>query len=140
MEHLPVTLERLKLGIGYLCHRHPLLISVSGWRLLIETLMYHANALMEATASPFIKSLANIMNVTELDGKEFKKGRSDTFAFANVLLLLKSVSLMMPMRSLTPLVSSLAPQVISMCAVCIKTPSPSKRVMLPRLSSHLTIR
>ena len=24
------------------------------------------------------------MNVTELDGKEFKKGRSDTFAFANV--------------------------------------------------------
>ena len=34
--------------------------------------------------SILINSLKNVMNVEPLNGKDFKKGRSDTFAFANV--------------------------------------------------------
>ena len=81
----PVTLERLKLGIGYLCHRHHF-ADKRKWVEIVDRDFDVSRKRADGGngKSVLIKSLANIMNVTELDGKEFKKGRSDTFAFANV--------------------------------------------------------
>ena len=81
----PVTLERLKLGIGYLCHRHHF-ADKRKWVEIVDRDFDVSRKRADGGngKSVLIKSLANIMNVAFLDGKEFKKGRSDTFAFANV--------------------------------------------------------
>ena len=81
----PVTLKRLKLAIGYLCHRHHF-ADKRKWVEIVDRDFDVSRKRADGGngKSVLIKSLANIMNVTELDGKEFKKGRSDTFAFANV--------------------------------------------------------
>ena len=64
-----------------------------------------------------IKSLANIMNVTELMAKSLKKDAATLLPSRMSPYIRKSV-FDDAERSLTPLVSSLALQVISMCAVC----------------------
>ena len=81
----PVTLERLKLGIGYLCHRHHF-ADKRKWVEIVDRDFDVSRKRADGGngKSVLIKSLSNIMNVAFLDGKEFKKGRSDTFAFANV--------------------------------------------------------
>ena len=81
----PTTLERLKIAIGYLCHRHHF-ADARKWVEIVDRDFDVSRQRSDGGngKSLLIKSLENIMNVTQLDGKEFKKGRSDTFAFANV--------------------------------------------------------
>ena len=71
----PVTLERLQLGIGYLCHRHHF-ADKRKWVEIVDRDFDVSRKRADGGngKSVLIKSLANIMNVTELDGKEFKKG------------------------------------------------------------------
>ncbi len=81
----PITLERLKLAIGYLCHRHHF-ADKRKWVEIVDRDFDVSRKRADGGngKSVLIKSLTNIMNVCEMDGKEFKKGKSDTFAFANV--------------------------------------------------------
>lgn len=81
----PITFERLKIGIGYLCHRH----HFSDRRKWVEIVDKDFDVSRRVAnggngKSIFLAALKNVMNVTEISGKEFKKGRSDTFAFADV--------------------------------------------------------
>ena len=65
----PVTLERLKLGIGYLCHRHHF-ADKRKWVEIVDRDFDVSRKRADGGngKSVLIKSLANIMNVTELDG------------------------------------------------------------------------
>ena len=81
----PHNLNNLKVGIGYLCHRH----HFSHMRKWVCVVDRHFDIQRQKAnggngKSILINSLKNVMNVEPLNGKDFKKGRSDTFAFANV--------------------------------------------------------
>jgi len=80
------SLERLKLAIGYLCHRFHI-SSKRRWVLLVDK--FFDGAMSGASnggngKSMLINTLGALMNVTNLDGKAFRKGRSDAAAFAPV--------------------------------------------------------
>jgi hypothetical protein len=84
-EVCPKVLERIKIGIGYLCHRH----HFADRRRWIEIVDRDFDVSRKSAnggngKSLLINSLKHVMRVKTLDGKEFKKGRSDTFAFAGV--------------------------------------------------------
>ena len=80
------SLERLKLAIGYLCHRFHI-SSKRKWVALVDK--FWDGAPMGSSnggggKSLLINSLGAAMNLTNLDGKAFTKGRSDSAAFAPV--------------------------------------------------------
>ena len=80
------SLERLKLGIGYLCHRHHV-SSNRRWMLLVDKFwdgISTGSSNGGNGKSLLINSLGAVMNLTNLDGKSFVKGRSDAAAFAPV--------------------------------------------------------
>lgn len=80
------ALERLKLAIGYLCHRYHI-SSKRRWVTLVDKFWDGApqgSSNGGNGKSLLINSLGAVMNLTNLDGKSFKKGRSDTAAFAPV--------------------------------------------------------
>ena len=80
------SLERLKLAIGYLCHRFHI-SSKRRWVLLVDKFFdgYSADVANGGNGkSLLINSLSGLMNITNLDGVAFSKGRSDTAAFAPV--------------------------------------------------------
>jgi hypothetical protein len=84
-EVCPKVLERIKIGIGYLCHRH----HFADRRRWIEIVDRDFDVSRKSAnggngKSLLINSLKHVMRVKTLDGKEFKKGRSDIFAFAGV--------------------------------------------------------
>ena len=80
------SLERLKLAIGYLCHRFHI-SSKRKWIALVDK--FWDGAPMGASnggggKSLLINSLGAAMTLTNLDGKAFTKGRSDGAAFVPV--------------------------------------------------------
>ena len=81
----PNNLQHIKLGIGYLCHRHHF-AHQRKWVCVIDRHfdIHRKKAEGGNGKSILIKALENVMNVTPMDGKEFKKGKSDRFAFAEV--------------------------------------------------------
>ena len=81
----PKMLKNIKLGVGYLCHRH----NFAHQRKWVSVVDKHFDPTRKKAEggngkSILIGALRNVMNVCDLDGKEFKKGKSDTFAFADV--------------------------------------------------------
>jgi len=84
-EVCPKVLERIKIGVGYLCHRY----HFADRRRWIEIVDRDFDVSRKSAnggngKSLLINSLKHVMRVTTLDGKEFRKGKSDTFAFAGV--------------------------------------------------------
>lgn len=80
------SLERLKLAIGYLCHRFHI-SSKRRWVLLVDKFFdgYSADVANGGNGkSLLIHSLSGLMNVTNLDGVAFTKGKSDSAALAPV--------------------------------------------------------
>ena len=80
------ALKRIELAIGYLCHRHHIM-SARKYVLLVDKFYDGApNGSSNGGngKSLLVKCLGNLMNLTELDGKTFKKGKEDTAAFAPV--------------------------------------------------------
>ena len=78
-------LSRLELAIGYLCHRHHK-ASNRRYVLLVDKF---SDGLVNASnggsgKSLLVNTLGKLMNLTELDGRTFKKGRDDMAAFAPV--------------------------------------------------------
>ena len=83
----PNNLKRIKAGLGYLTHR----FHFADCRPFVEVLdrefdvtRRHANG--GNGKSILLSSLRNVVCVGDVDGKEFKKSRSDKFAFANINL------------------------------------------------------
>ena len=81
----PTNLHNIKVGIGYLCHRHHF-AHMRKWVTVVDRHfdIHRKKANGGNGKSILINALKNVMNVTPLNGKDFKKGRSDTFAFAEV--------------------------------------------------------
>ena len=79
------SLERIELAIGYLCHRFHIQ-SARKYICLVDR-FYDANP-EESNGgngkSLLINSLSGVMNLTNLNGKAFKKGKENTHAFAPV--------------------------------------------------------
>lgn len=79
------ALERLELAIGYLCHRH----HKPHERKFVLLVDKFSDGLSNKSnggsgKSLLVKSLGKLMNLTELDGRSFKKGKDDMAAFAPV--------------------------------------------------------
>ena len=81
----PNNLHNIKVGIGYLCHRHHFSFQRK-WVCVIDRHFDIQRKKAEGGngKSILIKALENVMNLTPLDGKEFIKGKGDKFAFADV--------------------------------------------------------
>lgn len=79
------ALARLELAIGYLCHRHH---KQSNRRYVVVVDKFSdglANASNGGSGkSLLVNTLGNLMNLCELDGRTFKKGKDDMAAFAPV--------------------------------------------------------
>ena len=78
-------LEKIKLAIGYLCHRHHF---QSNRKYVLFVDKFWDGGSGESNGgngkSLLLDCLGSVMNVANLDGKSFKKGRSDAAAFAQV--------------------------------------------------------
>jgi hypothetical protein len=79
------ALARLELAIGYLCHRH----HKDSNRRYVVLVDKFSDGLANASnggsgKSLLVNTLGNLMNLTELDGRTFKKGKDDMAAFAPV--------------------------------------------------------
>ena len=80
----PTNLETIKLGIGYLCHTyHPK--DANKWVVACERNFdpNRKKSMGGNGKSILFESLKSVMNVADVDGREFVKGKSDKYAFAN---------------------------------------------------------
>ena len=79
------ALKRIELGIGYLCHRFHIQ-SARKYICLVDR-FYDGNP-EESNGgngkSLLINSLSGVMNLTNLNGKSYRKGKDNTYAFAPV--------------------------------------------------------
>ena len=78
------NLETLKLGIGYLCHTyHPK--DANKWVVAVDRNFdpNRKKSMGGNGKSILFDSLKSVMNVADVDGREFVIGKSDKYAFAN---------------------------------------------------------
>jgi len=82
----PKSLNRIEKAIGYLCHRHHIQ-SKRKWVVLVDK-FYDGTPVGISNGgngkSLLVNTLGSLMNLTELDGRTFKKGKEDAAAFAPV--------------------------------------------------------
>ena len=81
----PQSLNRLEMAIGYLCHRHHI-NSHRKYVIFVDKFYDGANGTSNGGngKSLLVNTLGALMNLTELDGRTFKKGKEDLAAFAPV--------------------------------------------------------
>tara|TARA_B100000424_G_scaffold32562_1_gene22210 strand:+ start:103 stop:1911 length:1809 start_codon:yes stop_codon:yes gene_type:complete len=79
------NLNALKLGIGYLCHTYHNK-DQNKWVVALDRNFdpNRKKSMGGNGKSVLFESLKSVMNIADVDGREFVKGKSDKYAFANV--------------------------------------------------------
>lgn len=79
------NLNRIKLAVGYLSHRYHF-ADMRKWVMVVDRhIDYQSDKANGGNGkSILINSLSNFLNVTEIDGREFRKNSRDRFAFSGV--------------------------------------------------------
>ena len=79
------NLNALKLGIGYLCHTYHNK-DQNKWVVALDRNFdpNRKKSMGGNGKSVLFESLKSVMNIADVDGREFVKGKSDKYAYANV--------------------------------------------------------